>query len=419
MSAPRIVIEPPSALVDDPVAVRLEGLRPREEVTLTAETTDEAGGSWCSRGIFRADPDGVVDLALASSLGGTWTGADAMAFLWSMRLVSDGPGRRYEQSELSPATVTLRAALAGRPEISATLERRFVAPAVARSDVRTGGLVATLFEPAERDQRTAVLVLGGSGGGLENARAGALASRGFPALALAYFGVAPLPDALVGIELEYFDRAIGWLFARGIATPGRLAVMGTSRGGELALLLASRHPEWFGGVIAYVPSGLVHGGIQGPGGDPTVRPPAWTADGEPLPGAPMAFDRIDFSQSPVHFAPGFLGGLEDRAAVEAARIPVERITAPVLLFSGSDDQLWPSPVLAALAEERLTSRSRVEHVVYDDAGHNIGHPFLPTTTHALAHPLTGVAIALGGTDAGDAFARRDSWRRALDLLEAI
>ena len=328
------------------------------------------------------------------------------------------PRQRYLQSCLDPSVVELEASVTGAPVAQARLERRFVGEGVTRTDVRDEGMVATLYEPTDPAGRATVVVIGGSAGGLENARAAALASRGHTALSLAYFGIEPLPDALVEVRLEYFETALRWLITHGLGEDGRLALMGTSRGGELALLLASR-TRAVGGVVAYVPSGLVHGGIQGPGGDPTVRPPAWTAGGEPLVGAPMAFERIDFGEQPVRFRPAFQGGLEDEEATAAAKIPVEQIAAPVLLVSGNDDQLWPSPVLARIAEQGLTSAASVEHIAYDDAGHNIGHPYLPTTTHSLVHPLNGLEIALGGTDAGDAAARSDSWRRALELLARI
>ena len=199
---------------------------------------------------------------------------------------------------------------------------------------------------------------------------------------------------------------------------GRRVVQSRRRARPSSEPQAARRRSEIGGVVAHVPSGLVHGGIQA-GGDPSVRPPAWTRAGEPIAGAPMAFQEIDFTRQPVRFGPGFLGGLRDETAVAEAKIPVENIRCPVLLFSGRDDQLWPSPILAKIAEDGLTSATSVEHIAYDDAGHNIGHPYLPTTTHSLVHPLNGLEIDLGGTDAGDAHARADSWRRALKLLAGI
>ena len=425
---PRIVVEPAAALVDEVVSVRVEGLKPHADMELRAKTEDEVGMSWASSAIFETDESGAVDLAAQAPREGSWTSADAMGFIWSMALEPHLPPQRYAQHELEPARVILEATVDGNLVATADLERSFVGPGVTRTDVREEGLVATFYEPAaeSRGDRAAVLVLGGSLGGFENARAAALASHGYPALALAYFGLESLPQALVGIEIEYFETAIRFMINQGIARSGRLALMGTSRGGELVLLLASRFPE-IGGVVAYVPSGVVHYGIPTGGDrrridasdDPTYRPPAWTVGGEGITGAPVTFDRIDFTEQPVRFCPGFLGGLEDEAGVAVAKIPVDEITAPVIMFSAGDDQVWPSPALAKIAEQGLANSVHVEHIVYEAAGHNIGHPHVPTSTHSYVHPLSGLEMALGGTDFGDAFANSDSWSRALALLSRV
>ena len=63
--------------------------------------------------------------------------------------------------------------------------------------------------------RPAVLVLGGSEGGLSrNPTAELLASHGYDTLQLAYFGERGLPAELERIPLEYFVRALHWLAAR-------------------------------------------------------------------------------------------------------------------------------------------------------------------------------------------------------------
>ncbi len=219
--------------------------------------------------------------------------------------------------------------------------------------------------------------------------------------------------------LEYCETALGWMSAQPECPAGRLAVMGTSRGGELALLLAATFPE-LSAVIGYVPSGLVYPGIAAADAGNTRPGSAWTYKGE---GKAFAFvdpTASDFTSSPVSMQPAFLKGLENKQAAEAAAIPVERIRGPVLLFSGKADALWPSEALASIAEQRLRERGhphRVEHVAYEDAGHLIGHPHLPATIHSLVHPLRGDAIALGGTAPGNAFAQSDSWERVLRFLE--
>jgi hypothetical protein len=49
-----------------------------------------------------------------------------------------------------------------------------------------------------------VILLGGSDGGVMEGSAAVLASRGYAALALAYFGAPPLPPELIEVPLEYF-----------------------------------------------------------------------------------------------------------------------------------------------------------------------------------------------------------------------
>ena len=60
-----------------------------------------------------------------------------------------------------------------------------------------------------------------------------------------------------------------------------------------------------------------------------------------------------------------------------------------------------------------------EHLSYDSAGHGIGRPFTSTMEiNATHHPLTGRLLPLGGTPAGTAHAREDSWQHLLAFLDA-
>ena len=105
----------------------------------------------------------------------------------------------------------------------------------------------------------------------------------------------------------------------------------------------------------------------------------------------------------------FLAMLDDEAAVAAAVIPVERISGPLLLISGRDDQTWPSTYMSEQVVERFRRYSfshPVTHLAYDDAGHAIGRPHFSTVN------------ARGGTPEGNARARAQSWARMLEFLEA-
>ncbi len=101
----------------------------------------------------------------------------------------------------------------------------------------------------------------GAGGGLSEGAAETFASEGFAALALAYFGLDGLPRELVEISLEYFEGAIAWLRRHPKVEAGRVAVVGNSKGGELALLLGAIYPEDVGAVVGYAPSPIVWQGI--------------------------------------------------------------------------------------------------------------------------------------------------------------
>ncbi|HIY65770.1 MAG TPA: hypothetical protein H9830_05775, partial [Candidatus Agrococcus pullicola] len=85
--------------------------------------------------------------------------------------------------------------------------------------------------------RGAVLVLGGSEGGHHPADADALAHEGFVALSYAYFGAAGTPRALERIPIEHLLSGIDAL--QEAAPEQRIGVVGGSRGGEAAQLLAS------------------------------------------------------------------------------------------------------------------------------------------------------------------------------------
>jgi hypothetical protein len=84
---------------------------------------------------------------------------------------------------------------------------------VSSESIAAAGFYGQFWKPAAGTApRPAVLVFGGSEGGLDDQMFGAaLASAGYPTLDIAYFGEPGLPSTLKDIPLEYFARALRWL----------------------------------------------------------------------------------------------------------------------------------------------------------------------------------------------------------------
>lgn len=278
--------------------------------------------------------------------------------------------------------------------------------ALISTDVRDGGLVATYYRPETERRLPGIVVLGGSEGGIEGAQklAQPLAEEGYATLAVAFFGTAGLPQNLQDVPLGYFDRAIDWLRAQPGIDRRRIAILGASKGGEAVLLVASRRND-LAAVVAGVPSDVAWQGINRQ--DRTPRS-SWTDASGPV--AYVPFDRSVPFTTIYDLYQRSRGPYGDEGA---AIIPVERISAPLLLIAGENDNLWPSADMTRRMARRLDAahfRHRFTHVEFPNAGHGIiGRPLPPNRAEELNE--------LGGTTQGNATARAESWRMILEFLD--
>jgi dienelactone hydrolase len=424
-------VEPARSRIDQPLRLTVAGPAPGSLVTLSARTLDGAMVSWTSTATFTADGQGTVDPARDAPVEGTYAGVDGSGLWWSMRPEEARGHRFFSRRRPTPLSVTITASAPGLPTTSVTVERTFAGPGVVEHPIDGPGLIGSLFRPPEPPPCPGVLVLGGSDGGKLDHAAALLASHGYAALSLAYFGVEDRPPQLLRIEIEYFERALAWLAARPEVDGDALAVVGLSRGGELALLLASLLPQ-LKAVVAGSPSSVVQAGVAS---YTDFTQPAWIRNGEPLPYlsggklGPGAFLRSLPSfllRRPMRQRKTFERLLRDPGRVRQAAIPVERIGGPVLLISGGDDQLWPSSRYCEQIVERLEAHHHphpYRHLCYEHAGHFLcfpyGLPSLPPMTR-LNPPGAPITIDFGGTAEANAAAARASWTEILRFLgEAI
>lgn len=382
--ADKLGVTPNPVAVDEPFTITLKDLWPWQRVNLRARFIDDYDVEWTSSATFRADLGGTVDVSEQAPIEGSYTGTDPMGLVWS----ADGMGTSYA-IPLHSQPLLITAEVDGR-KASVEVVRNLFTNRIACTDVRERGLYGKFYRPASGEAVPGVLVLGGSEGGLASyvmREAALLANHGFAALALAYFYFGSLPNRLAAIPLEYFGKAIGWMRDQTSVRGDRLGVIGSSRGGELALLLGANYPE-LEAVVSYVGSGIV---FPSPAGDE----PAWTLRGKPLPSIANPFDILQANPEQI----------------ERAQIPVERTNGPVLLISGDADQVWPSTQLSQVAMVRLQRSGRPYHDEfrhYPDAGHGIQPPYLPATPGTYYY---------GGDLKGNAIANEESWRRVLSMLD--
>src|SRR5260221_13445557 len=240
LSSPAISVDDPIALADQDVVITLRGFPPRRAVTVTATV----GGTsrWQARAAYLADDEGRVSLARQSPMAGTYSGISPMGLFWSAERLPGEAGPRAEDWVCTPFHVRIEAVGEDGARAESTLERHMLGPGVTRQAVRANGMVGTLFlRPGDGPHPTVLLVSGGWGG-LDEYRAAVLASHGYVAFSLAYFGKPGLPPVLANIPLEYFENAIRWMRQQSWLGDRLLAVWGSSRGGELALLLGATFP---------------------------------------------------------------------------------------------------------------------------------------------------------------------------------
>lgn len=189
-------------------------------------------------------------------------------------------------------------------------------------------------------------------------------SKGYAFLAVGYFGGKGTPDNLDRISLNAIHDAILEAAKNPKIDNQKIAVIGGSKGGELALNLASH----FDDIDAVVAMSASH--VSFPGITWTSNTSSWTLNNEELPYVPAPYAVIPAITSGNHLE-AYNIMLKNTIAEKKALIPVEKINGSVLLLSATNDEAWPSKemsdkVMARLKNEKFNHH--FEHIVLN-GGH--------------------------------------------------
>ncbi|XP_025725485.1 acyl-coenzyme A thioesterase 1-like isoform X1 [Callorhinus ursinus] len=386
---------------DEPVRIAVRGLAPRQPVTLRASLRDERGTLFRAHARYQADAGGLLDLERAPALGGSFVGLEPMGLLWALE--PEKPLVRLVKRDVqTPFAVELEVLDGHEPDAGRVLgravhERDFLRPGVRREPVRAGRLRATLFLPPEPGPFPGIVDIYGVGSGLLEQRASLLAGKGFAVMALAYHNYEDLPKGLEILHLDYFEEAVNYLLDHPQVKGPGVGLLGSSKGGELCLSMAS----FLKGITASV---IINGSVAIVGG-------ALHYKDEMLP--PLGIDpsRIrltkDGLRDILHVLNSPLEGADQKSF-----IPVERAESAFLFLVGQDDRNWKSEFFANEASKCLQAhgREKPQIICYPGTGHYIEPPYFPMCRASL-HVFVGGPVIWGGEPRAHAMAQVDAWKQ--------
>jgi|GEM_PF-879656 len=419
---PTLSISSQSALVSDSLSVTVSGLTSGQVISLLSETADQRGRSWVAQATYKADAYGNVDVGKSAPLSGSYTDKDGMGLFWSATLnglpADSMVGVFSRRAQLSHKT-TIKLQIDGVMIDSSQVVRRYLIEDVTTDSISHNGLRGILHTHSNSNIRGAVIVLAGSDGGLTSAnwRAALLASSGIPALALAWFDYADLPEDLIEIPLEYLYKAQTFLKEeKGFK---RIALLGFSKGSEYALSYTSRFPEnGIDAIVAISPSTYVWQGINR---NIDVKS-SWSYNDEPLTFIPWQYNANVISmlrsREPKQFRKLYQYSLNSTSddLLTKTQLNLTNSDAKVLLIAGTDDGSWPAAKMA----ERLYSQiqtsgisPRVVKHIFQDAGHLIYFDYLPVTDSRVQS-----GQVFGGTIEANINARRKAWKAIKNFLKS-
>lgn len=299
-----------------------------------------------------------------------------------------------------------------------------------REQIINQNINAIFFEPSIKKIQIPIICIGGSEGGRPDNWAEDLAKKGFMVCALGYFACEHRPENLLNIDLQYFVDVIEYI--KNKYKCEKVIMIGKSRGAECVLLLGSFFPYLFEKIIALVPSAVVNGAFLYP------NQPAWKYKNLDIPYMKGLFqddfamtEKMDLELGMQHKLMPYHSNTEQdplmmidlrivrdkmyKNQYENAKIKVEKITSPLLLFSGKDDAVWPSYKYSEEIMQRLDENKSIikkEHITYD----NVGHGFLLDLPKAILHPIGKFWGKLGGGINENREANEDCWKKMVQFI---
>uniref|UniRef100_A0A3Q3ESA3 Uncharacterized protein n=1 Tax=Labrus bergylta TaxID=56723 RepID=A0A3Q3ESA3_9LABR len=375
----------PSArcLFDDPIQVKVAGLRSRQVVTMRARSTDERGMVFSSLGTYRADGNGEIDVDKDPSLSGSYIGVEPMGLLWSMK--PDILHKRFQKTNsLNPHVVRFSVHEEegeGRMLAEETNERLLIGDGVSRIPVKEGNIRGVLFTPPGKGPFPAVLNIGTL---ISEKRASLLSNKGFVVLTVGVYN--DKPANVKEIHLDYYEEAVDFLRRHPKVGSKGVGVISQSKGGDVALSLAAFVPGveavvWINGwqrqccLSSFLQKHKILSALMFDT-NKVIRTRVWRLHCEVYVDDPRAEEN------------------------KGSLVPIERAKGRFLFVASEDDLNWDSKTYMDMMVERLKhhGKDNFERWCYSGAGHYL-------------EPIVGKPVQWGGEPKSHAAAEVHLWKK--------
>uniref|UniRef100_H2Y513 BAAT/Acyl-CoA thioester hydrolase C-terminal domain-containing protein n=1 Tax=Ciona savignyi TaxID=51511 RepID=H2Y513_CIOSA len=357
---------------------------------------------------------GILDLEKEASIEGTYTGVKPMGLLWSMDGKADREVniiRLIHRDVTTPQYINLKVHTGPINGVThndaiaeTTIQRLFMGPGVRRFDVRENGLVATLFLPPGNGPFPGVITLFGGYPGIAEFKAALLATNGFAALGLAYYGTEHLtPNFAQTLDMEYFENAVKFLTSHE-SVCGGIGVVAICKGAQIALTMAACLKN-IRCVVA------INGAMLNFMGDVKYKDKFWPAEKfKPEPKQCLElrdYFKIPFDENITNF-PSF--------------VPFHtRKDISYLFICGMDDRCIPNERCFPEFRKLMESAEHPDYEItrYENVGHLLEPPYAVHTyrSYQPGFPFN-VFLGWGGDKVEHCKAQEDSWTKQLDFLRS-
>eukprot|EP00127_Corallochytrium_limacisporum_P005977 Clim_evm54s215 gene=Clim_evmTU54s215 len=408
MVLPCFSVTPRETYIDEDVDITVQNLTVGKKVLLIARISGKRNDNYAGCGVFTVPLAGEIGTAYASSEPdvsfdknacslykntATYSGVEPMGVFWSME--ADRVGNRYHKEDCeNPDVYNLEVRYLDRIDTvvcSTAVKRHYISPGIKKEFVRTSnGLRGSMYIPPGPGPFPALIDLKGSVGGLNDRQAAIMSTFGFMVFHLAFFRYDDLPEIMNDVSVEYFDKAVQWMYKHPMTSPkqfgGGIGIVGLSRGASHALWMATRNPDLVSTVVLLSGSNV------------NVTPPS-LLNGKPFPCAEYDYTKAEMRDGDVMiFTPALADSVSPKnPEFEKIAFPIENLKAAVLLCAAEDDECWDS----AKMNDYLVTRARqhnykfpLRSITYPEAGHIIDIPNYPG--HGCTNSYHSVAKAMMG-----------------------